>query len=125
MSRVTVGPGVLTGIRATLDLTGGSSHAEVMNVQKTTKPYRYFVDHPVSYAVSIAGSGGVAMYAAVRARNPRSSRVGLLVLAVMCALQCGSIIAGTERARRRGAGAGAGDGDRTRNFNLGKVALCR
>jgi len=42
-------------------------------------PGIYFASHPVTYRLSLAGSGGAAVYALVRAVRPEGSRRSLWV----------------------------------------------
>jgi hypothetical protein len=64
-------------------------------------PARYLADHPLAYALSLAGSGGTALYAlAVAARPGHRHRVMWLVLGAHCAAQFAGIMAATELARR-------------------------
>ena len=49
----------------------------------TAGPGVYFVSHPVAYRLSLAGSGGAAVYALVRAARAHGSRRWLWVALVL------------------------------------------
>lgn len=73
-------------------------------------PARYLAEHPAAYALSVAASGGVALYAlAAGARRGHRRRVLWLALGAHCAAQLAGIVAATELARRRVAAGGTGD----------------
>jgi hypothetical protein len=70
----------------------------------TTSPGRYFADHRTRYLVSLAGSGGTALYATWRAyRCAGIRRVPWLALAVLEAAIAVGIVHTTAKARGRGA----------------------
>ena len=60
-------------------------------------PGIYFASHPVAYRLSLAGSGGAAVYALVRAVRPEGSRRWLWVALVL--LESG-VTAGIVHARK-------------------------
>lgn len=65
-------------------------------------PARYFTLHPLVYGLSLAGSGGTALYAlAVAARPGRRRRVMWLALGAQCAAQFAGIVVATELTRYR------------------------
>ena len=67
-------------------------------------PDRYLAGHPLAYCLSLAGSGGTALYAlAVAARPGRRHRVLWLALGAQCAAQFAGIVTATELARHRAA----------------------
>ncbi len=70
----------------------------------------YLADRPPAYALSLAASGGVALYAlAAGARPGHRHRVLWLALGAHCAAQLAGIVAATEVARRRASAAKTGD----------------
>lgn len=75
-------------------------------------PARYFVDHPVTYVLSLVAAGGMAVYAATRARHSASGwrRIAYMALAANCAAQCAGMVAATEAVRRGRIDAGDGAG---------------
>ncbi|HUA40113.1 MAG TPA: hypothetical protein VMA32_00990 [Streptosporangiaceae bacterium] len=77
---------------------------------QASAPARYLADRPVAYALSLAATGGVALYAlAAGARPAHRHRVLWLALGAHCAAQLVGIVATTEMARRRAAAVRTGD----------------
>jgi len=73
-----------------------------MNSSSAYGPARYFADHPLADGLSLAGSGGTALYAlAVAARPGQRHRVMWLALGAHCAAQFAGMVAATELTRRR------------------------
>jgi hypothetical protein len=70
----------------------------------------YLADRPLAYALSLAASGGVALYAlAVGARSGHRHRVLWLAIGAHCAAQLTGIVAATEVTRRKAAAVRTGD----------------
>jgi hypothetical protein len=78
-----------------------------MGASAVTGPARYFAGHPLAYGLSLAGSGGTALYAlAVAARSGQRHPVRWLALGALCAAQFAGIVMATELTRRRVHGGG-------------------
>ena len=80
----------------------GGSTARARLRSASPGPARYFADHPLPYGLSLAGSGGTALYAlAVAARSGQRRRLMWLALCALCAAQFAGIVVATELTRRR------------------------
>jgi len=73
-------------------------------------PARHFADHPLACGLSLAGSGGTALYARVVAVRPGQRHwVMWLALGVHCAAQFARMVAATKLTRRQVRVGGCGD----------------
>jgi hypothetical protein len=64
-------------------------------------PAAFLAAHPLAYGLSLAGSGGAAVYGLTIARQDARHRVLWLALGAHCAAQFAGILIATEVARRR------------------------
>jgi hypothetical protein len=81
---------------------GSTARAGPGRVRPGKGPARYFAGHPLAYGLSLAGSGGTALYTLAAAGRPgQRQRVRWLALGALCAAQFAGIAAATELTRRR------------------------
>ena len=66
-----------------------------------TGPAVFLAAHPLAYGLSLAGSGGAALYGFTVARRDSRYRVLWLALGSHCTAQFVGIVIATEAARRR------------------------